>query len=225
MRMKMILTGLLLACFLTGTAGAQQKERFAGALRDRIVFIDLERVFNEFYKTELAKSQVEIQKADVDKEHNEMVAEMQIMDEEIEVLREEIRDKTLDEEVRDSKRIVYEERLIELRNKQKEIAEFDQLRQNQLQLQVTRMSSTVMDEIKQMIVEYAQTEGLKAVIDSSSRRSKIGVFIYTHPDIDITDMIIARLNSKRPEGTELDVFSALKETPETKEPDAPEAGE
>ncbi|HNX52599.1 MAG TPA: hypothetical protein PLD51_00865, partial [Pontiellaceae bacterium] len=55
------------------------------------------------------------------------------------------------------------------------------------------------DEIRQTIVEYAKKEGLQAVIDNSARKAAIGVFIYTHPDLEITDIILTVLNSKRPD--------------------------
>jgi Skp family chaperone for outer membrane proteins len=86
-----------------------------------------------------------------------------------------------------------------LRTQQKEIEDFTTRRQQQLQLQVTRMSQTIMDEIRQTVVEYAKKEGLMAVIDNSSRRAAVGIFIYTHPDVEITDTILTVLNSKRPD--------------------------
>jgi Skp family chaperone for outer membrane proteins len=166
---------------------------------ERIVFIDLEKVFNEFYKTQLAKSKVEVQQQDIEKEKQVMVDEMTAISGEVDALKKEARDTTLTDEIRDSKRLLYEERLLQLRAKQKEIEEFIARRQQQLQLQVTRMSQTIMDEIRQTVVEYAKKEGLQAVVDNSSRRAAIGVFIYTHPDLEITDMVLNVLNSKRPD--------------------------
>lgn len=186
------------ALLLAGTVGAQQPDIFSAA-RDRVVFVDLERVFNGFYKTQLAKSKVEVQQKDIDVEKQVMVEEMTVIDEDVDVLKKEARDTTLAEEIRDSKRILYEERLLELREKQKEIEDFTARRQQQLQLQVTRMSQKIMDEIRQTVVEYAKAKGLMAVIDSSSRRASIGVFIYTHPDVDITEDVLSVLNSKRPD--------------------------
>jgi hypothetical protein len=61
------------------------------------------------------------------------------------------------------------------------------------------MSQTIMDEIRQVIVDYAQQEGFQAVIDSSQRKAAIGVFIYVHPDVDISPKILSLLNSKRPD--------------------------
>lgn len=196
MRKFLLLTIAVL--LLTGTAAAQQPDIFSAA-RDRVVFVDLECVFNGFYKTQLAKSKVEVQQKDIEVEKQLMVDEMTVIDEEVDVLKKEARDMTLTEEIRDSKRILYENRLLELREKQKEIEEFSTRRQQQLQLQVTRMSQKVMDEIRQAVIEYAKSNGLMAVIDSSSRRAAIGVFIYTHPDVDITENILNVLNSKRPD--------------------------
>jgi len=173
----------------------------AGAVNaaEKIVFIDLERVFDGFYKTQLAKEKVAVQQQDIEKEKQVMVEEMSVISGAVDSLKKEARDATLTEEIRDSKRLLYEERLLELRNKQKAIEEFTTRRQQQLQVQVTRMSQTIMDEIRQTVVEYAKNEGLQAVVDNSSRRAAIGVFIYTHPDLEITGAILTVLNSKRPD--------------------------
>jgi len=183
---------------------------------EKIVFIDLERTFNEFYKTQLAKSKVEVQQKDIEAERKIMVDEMTTITDRIDVLRKDARDTTLSDEIRDSKRLQYEEQLLNLRAKQKELDEFTNRRQQQLQAQVARMSQTVMDEIRQAIVEYAKTEGITAVIDNSPRRAAIGVFIYTHPDAEITDAILTVLNSKRPDTMDF----LLEDSSETNSPAA-----
>lgn len=218
--MKKLFYLSIVILLLAGTGGAQQPDIFSAA-RDRVVFIDLERVFNGFYKTQLAKSKVEVQTKDIEVEKQVMVEEMTAIDEEVDVLKKEARDTTLTEEIRDSKRLLYEEALLELREKQKEIEEFSARRQQQLQLQVTRMSQKIMDEIRQTVIEYAKAQGLMAVIDSSSRRAAIGVFIYTHPDVDITEAVLNVLNSKRPdvlEGGDLFDDEAAEEEDSAEEP-------
>jgi len=179
---------------------------------DKIVFIDLEKVFNGFYKTQLAKSKVEVQQQDIEAEKKGMVDEMAAMTTEVDALKKEARDTTLTDEIRDSKRILYEEKLLKLRAKQKEIEDFITRRQQQIQLQVTRMSQTIMDEIRQTVVEYAKAEGFMAVVDNSARRAAIGVFVYTHPDAEITDIILKELNSKRPDVSKEDLFDSGAET-------------
>jgi Skp family chaperone for outer membrane proteins len=202
--MKKLVQRIVFVFLLAGAAGAAEK----------IVFIDLERVFDGFYKTQLAKSKVEVQQQDIEKEKQGMIDELTAVSGEVDSLKKDARDTTLTEEIRDSKRLLYEERLLTMRAKQKEIEEFSTRRQQQLQLQVTRMSQTIMDEIRQTVVEYAKSEGLQAVVDNSTRRAAIGVFIYTHPDLEITEAILAVLNSKRPDVLDKnDLFSEGTNTP------------
>lgn len=184
---KSVLLGLV-CVFLAGTSSAAE----------RMVFVNLERVFNEFYKTKLAKSQVALQQEDLVAEKQIRVDEMTVISEEVDTLKKEARDITLTQEIRDEKRILYEERLLELRAAQKDIEEFVARREKQLQQQVTRMSQTIMDEIREAVVEYARQEGILSVIDNSNRQSVVGVYIYTHPSVDITEAILIELNSKRP---------------------------
>lgn len=178
---------------------------------ERIAFVDLERAFNEFYKTQLAKSKIDVQRQDVDAERKVLTDEMTAINNDVDALRKDAQDTTLAGEIRDSKRLQYEERLLDLRAKQKELDEFTTRRQQQLEAQVSRMSQTIMEEIRQEIVSYAKTEGFSAVIDSSSRRAAVGVFIYVHPDVDITDKLLASLNSKRSDTAQF----RLDETPAT----------
>lgn len=188
----------LAAVWLAGTVGAQQPDIF-DATRGSVVFVNLERAFNEFYKTQLAKSKIELQKKDIEAEKQVLIDEMTGIDEDVNDLKKEARDITLAEEIRDSKRLLYEERLLDLREKQKEIEAFQAMRQQQIQLQVTRMSQKIMDEIRQTIIEYAKENGLMAVLDNSARKAAVSVFIYTHPDVDITEDILNTLNRRRPD--------------------------
>jgi Skp family chaperone for outer membrane proteins len=180
-------------------AAALLASAFSAGAAERMVFVDLERVFNEFYKTQLAKARVEVQQQDIEAERLLMVDEMTAISEAVDTLKKEARDTTLSQEIRDQKRILYEERLLELRDKEKEITEFAERRQQQIQQQIARMSQTIMDEIREAIIEYAKQEGLLSVIDSSKRNQAVGVFIYTHPDVDITEAMLVMLNSRRPD--------------------------
>lgn len=186
--MKKIVRSALIAMVLASSAGAT----------GRIAFVDLEEVFDRYYKTPLAKSTVEAQQKEIEQERLSMVEQMSMISAEVDSLRAEARDPTLSEEIRDSRRLLYEERLLELRERQKEVEEFVSLRQQQMQQQIARMSQRIMDEVRQAVVDYARREGLHAVIDKSLRRAAVGVIVYTHADVDITERILAELNRHRP---------------------------
>lgn len=201
---------LLCATVLTLTGSALAAEK--------IVFINFERTFNEFYKTKLAKAKMEAQQRDIEGEKKLLSDELAAISAEIDVLRKDARDVALAEEIRDSKRLLYEERVLEHRTKQKEFEDFVTTKQKQLQVQVSRMSRIVMNEIQQTVIEYAKREGFSAVIDNSTRGAAIGTFVYTHPDVEITDNILMVLNSKRSDK----VDTLFDDQPEDEEAPAPE---
>jgi Skp family chaperone for outer membrane proteins len=198
---KRILSGLVLL-MVAGVSSAA----------DSMVFVDLERAFSEFYKTKLSTAQVDVQKKDLEAEQELHAAEMKLVSEDVDALKKDARDLSLPQEVRDEKRILYEERLLELRALNKENAEFLEHRKKQLQMQVSRIGKILMDEIRQTVIDYARTEGIKAVIDSSKRGAAVSVFVYTHTDVDITDDILIKLNSTRPtEGTDELLFGDVEQ--------------
>lgn len=196
---KKILLVMAAVSMMAGVSFAQGK----------VVFINFEQAFNEFYKTGLAKAKIEAQQRDVEAEQKIRKDELAAISAEIDVLKKDARDVTLSEEIRDGKRKLYEDRLLDLRAKQKEFDEFTAMRQKQIQIQVSRMSRIIMDEINQTVVAYAKREGFAAVIDNSSRGAAVNVFVYTHPDSDITGKVIAQLNSRRPDEGE----ALFEETP------------
>ena len=165
---------------------------------DEIAFVDLQEVFKQFYKTQLAQDQIRQQADDIKMEREEIEAEVAVMKEEVEVLRTDSRDLTLSEEVRENKRNQLEEKLVELQKKESDMAEFEKLRMEQMEQQNNRMTKKLFDEIHQSIIQYAKAQGFSAVLDRSGQ-SRIGtdVVLYTSPKVDITADVLAVLNEGR----------------------------
>lgn len=193
--MKRVFPSLLIAALMV--AGAVQAE-------DRIAFVDVQEVFKEFYKTQLAQDQIRQQADDIKMEREEMEAAILTLKEEIEVLRTDARDVTLSAEVRANKRDLLEGKLVDLQAKEREMAEFNRLRKEQLEKQNTRMTRTLFDEIHEAVILYAKAQGYASVIDRSAQ-SRLGteIVLFTKIDVDITADILAVLNEGR-EGFKLD---------------------
>ncbi len=172
----------------------------AGGVRaaDEVVYIDLQEVFKEFYKTKLAQDQIRQQQADIKLERGEMEDEVKVMKEEIDVLRSDARDETLSEEIRGGKRNQLEEKLVELQKKEQEMIEFEKLRTQQLEQQNSRMTKKIFDEIRDAIVNFSKAKGYASVVDRSAQ-SRIGteVVLYASPKMDITADVLAALNEGR----------------------------
>ncbi|MEI6890846.1 MAG: OmpH family outer membrane protein [Pontiella sp.] len=187
--MKKIIIALFATSFLLlGTARAA----------DDMAFVDMQEVFKQFYKTQLAQDQIRQQADDIKLERDGIEAEVQVIKEEIEVLRADSRDTTLGEEIRENKRNQLEEKLVALLGKEQDMSDFEKLRMRQMEQQNTRMTKKIFDEIHEEITLYARAQGFSSVIDRSAQ-SRIGtdIVLYTSPEVDITADVLGILNEGR----------------------------
>jgi Skp family chaperone for outer membrane proteins len=182
---KLLFPLIMVACLVAGGA------RAAGDM----VFIDLQEVFKHFYKTELARDQIQQQESDIKLERETMESEITGMKEEIEVLRADSRDDTLSDEVRASKRDLLEEKLVELQTRDQEIIDYARLRKQQLEQQNARMSLKLFDEIQSVINDHGKEMGYAAILDRSAQsRSGTQAVLYVDTARDITSELLAVLN-------------------------------
>ena len=165
-----------------------------------IAFVDMQKLFTSFYKTQLAQDPVRQQADEMQLEQDIMQSNIEEIRQEIEDLRTDSRDSMLSLEMRSNKRVLLEEKLIELQNIEQEMTEYEALRRKQIDEQNTRMTKKLFDEIQEKIVTYSREHGYIAVIDQSAQsRIGIAVTVYVDPLIDITEGILKELN----EGYEL----------------------
>ena len=187
--MKSFFPTMLMAALLV--AGSAQAA-------DEVMFIDLQEVFKQFYKTQLAQDQIREQADDIKLERDEMTAEVEALKQEVEGLRADARDVTLSEESRAGKRDLLEEKLVDLQKKEIEIMDFEQLRREQLDAQNQRMTKKLFDEIHEAVINYAKMKGYAAVIDRSAQ-SRLGTdnILYASVKNDITAQVLEVLNEGR----------------------------
>ena len=165
-----------------------------------IAFVDMQKLFTSFYKTQLAQDQVRQQADEMQIEQDIMQSNLEEIRQEIEDLRTDSRDSMLSLELRSNKRVVLEEKLVELQTLEQEMNEYEALRRKQIDEQNTRMTKKLFDEIQEKIVTYSREHGYVAVIDQSAQsRIGIAVIVYVDPLIDITEGVLKELN----EGYEL----------------------
>ncbi len=165
---------------------------------DEVAYVDLQEIFKQFYKTQLAQDQIRQQADDIKLEREEIEVEVNKMKDEIEILRTDSRDETFTEAERENKRDLLEEKLVELQKKETDMAEFEKLRMEQMEQQNTRMTKKLFDEIHEVIIQHAKAAGYSAVVDRSAQ-SRIGseVVLYTSPKVDITADVLEILNKGR----------------------------
>ena len=185
---KFLPTLLMVAVLAAGTVHAAND----------LAFVDMQEVFKQFYKTQMAQEQIRQQADDIKLEREEMEDEVKAMKEEVDVLRADSRDETLSEEVRENKRDQLEEKLVDLQQKEMDAIEFEKLRMEQMKQQNTRMTKKLYDEVHEAVINYSKSKGFDAVIDRSAK-APIGtdIMLYVSTKVDITADVLLALNEGR----------------------------
>lgn len=189
---KVICSILLSAVLLPLGAGPTRGQPDAG----RIVFIDLNKVFDEYYKTKLAEGQLKEQEAEYKQELKKLVDRFKEVQEEFRKAREESEDRVLSEEARNKRRAEAEEMLIEMREMESRVRRFEESRRRQLAEQMKRVRDKLVVEIKEALTAYAQKEGYLAVLEvSGDNMNGVPNVLYYDPARDITQAFISLLNT------------------------------
>lgn len=187
-----MIAGLVTGLSLTGMA-----QNF------KVAVIDLDRAFEDYYKTDLAKTQLEEQAKDFTSERKTLIEEYEALQVTFNEARDEAQNAALSDEVRDAKRNEAEAKLLELREYENKIQRFDKSRKKTLGDQTKRMRSRIVEEIQEQIETYAVNLGFSMVIDySGESMNGVPVIMYADDRIDITDEVIELIN--RGKGTDSD---------------------
>lgn len=187
-----------------GTKGALAAVVLGLALADpasaqtegRTVYVDMDRVFNEFYKTKLADAQLKDQADEFKGERAKMVDQFKELQDVFKEARGAAQNSALSEEARNEKRNEAEEKLVELRELQGKISRFEESRRRQLDEQTKRVRDKLVEEIKETIATYARGQNFTAVVDASGENlNGVPAVLFYDTRNDVTQPILDLLNT------------------------------
>lgn len=186
---KALVKALLVAGLMLAGAGAVRAE-------ERIVFVDMDKVFNEFYRTKLADAQLKDETDAYKSERTAMIDAFKRLQDEFKTVRDESQDTALSEEARNQKRIAAEEKLVELREMDGKIRRFDETRRRRIEEQMKRQRDKLVGEIRETISAYAKGQGFTAVVDASGLSlNGVPAVLFYESKNDITQAVIDLLNT------------------------------
>ncbi len=176
------------------------------AAETKIAVIDMDQIFQSYYKTKIAdstlKQQAEIYKAWV-KKLNESLTKLE---EEFKVVRDASQNIALSASERETKRFEAQKKYREVREKQVEIEQYTAEKTQQYKQLETQKRDAILEEIAKEVKRRATLEGYVLVIDKSGKTlNGIPALIYFSPSIDITDPVLTELNRGNPESQKPDV--------------------
>jgi outer membrane protein len=157
--------------------------------------VDMEKIFNEYYKTKKARARLKEVEEQAKTELEERMDAYKTILEDLKKIEQEASNEALSEDVKKEKINSYKQKAVEAKSLEKEIGEFRQTRQRQIQEQILRMRRGLLKEIMEKITEKVKVEKYDLVFDRTGPSSAgYPLVIYSREGLDFTDDIVQLVN-------------------------------
>jgi Skp family chaperone for outer membrane proteins len=185
--------------FLTLTALVTFLGASPAAAQMKVGIVDMNKVFTSYYKTKDAEARLNDARAqaktDLDGRLETLKADMEAINK----LEADTKKPELTADKREAAVKQRDEKINQVRNLDREIGEFRQTRERQLQEQFMRMRGDIVQDIMKVVDTKVKADGFDLVLDSSGLGiSQVKVVLYSAPSMDFSDSIISTLNANAP---------------------------
>jgi len=167
--------------------------------QSKVGIVDMNKVFTSYYKTKEAETRLNDARAQAKTDLDSRLETLKSNMEEINKLEADTKKPELAADKKDAAIKQRDEKINEVRNLDREIGEFRQTRERQLQEQFMRMRGDIVQDIMKIVDSKVKAEGYDLVLDSSGLGiSQVKVVLYSAPSMDFSDSIISQLNANAP---------------------------
>jgi Skp family chaperone for outer membrane proteins len=165
----------------------------------RIVTVDMNRLFNEYYKTPIASKKLQEAAEGFNKEQEAMLTEYRALNDELVKLRDDAEKPEYTSGAKELKRKAVTDKLTDIQKAQRDIEEFRRTHQKSLLEQTDRMKTNVLKEINDAISKVARDNGYLMVFDKSGKTlNEVPSVVFSQDTMDVTDDVLKVLNKNAP---------------------------
>ena len=159
--------------------------------------VDMNRAFKEFNRTKDSEKKINEAKDAAKKEYDDRAEGYKKALDDINKLNQQLDSPALSADKKTSMAKERDEKIANIKNMEREINEFRQTRERQLQEQAMRMRETIVKEITEVIMERVKTTGYDLVFDKSGpSMNGVNIVLHSKDTMDFTTEVITALNSK-----------------------------
>lgn len=177
----------------------------------KIGTVDMERVVKEYHKTKEVEAKLNDATKAAKKEYDERIDAYKKALEEINKLAAQLDAPALSADAKAAKAKERDEKIASIKNMEREINDFRQTREQQLQQQMQRFRDGIVKEITEVVIERGKTKNLDLVFDKSGASlSRFSPILFSPEGMDFTTEVIAELNKKSPTTSPTATRSATK---------------
>jgi outer membrane protein len=157
--------------------------------------VDMNRAFKEYNKTKDAEAKINEAKNAAKKEYDDRADAYKKALDEINNLNKQLDAPALSADAKTQKAKERDDKIANIKNMEREINEFRQTRERQLQEQALRMREGIVKEITDVVMEKVKANSLDLVFDKSGMSlNGVPLLMYSKENVDFTNDIILVLN-------------------------------
>ncbi|MGH8091855.1 MAG: OmpH family outer membrane protein [Chthoniobacterales bacterium] len=161
--------------------------------------IDMNRAFKEYSKTKDAEKKINDAKDAAKKEYDDRADAYKKALDEINKLNQQLEAPALSADAKTQKSKDRDEKIASIKNMEREINDFRQTREKQLQEQAVRMRDGIVKEITDVVMAKVKASNMDLVFDISGvSLNGVPTVMYAKPEMDFTDQVVAQLNKPSP---------------------------
>jgi Skp family chaperone for outer membrane proteins len=191
--MKQLIVSLSVATALCSFASSSALAQM------KVGIVDMNKVFTSYYKTKDAEARLNDARAQAKTDLDGRLETLKSNMEAINKLEADAKKPELTPDKQQAAIRTRDEKINEVRNLDREIGEFRQTRERQLQEQFMRMRGDIVQDIMKVVDTKVKADGFDLVLDSSGLGiSQVKVVLYSAPSMDFSDSIISTLNANAP---------------------------
>src|SRR5712664_2261648 len=161
----------------------------------KIGTVDMQRAFKDYNKTKEAEAKINDAKNSAKKEYDDRAEAYKKALDEINNLNKQLESSALSADKKTQIAKDRDDKIANIKNMEREISDFRQTRERQLQEQLMRVREGIVKEITDVVMEKVKTNNLDLVFDKSGMSiNGVPVLMYAHENVDFTNDVIAVLN-------------------------------
>ena len=163
----------------------------------KIGFVDMDRVIKEYPKTKEAEGKLNDATNAAKKEYEERADAYKKALEEINKLNGQLDAPALSADAKAARAKQRDEKIANIKIMEREINDFRQTREQQLQQQMLRLRETIVKEITDVVIERGKARNLDLVFDKSGQSlNRFSPILFSPDNMDFSADVIAELNKK-----------------------------
>jgi outer membrane protein len=161
----------------------------------KIGTVDMQKAFKEYNKTKEAEAKINDAKNAAKKEYDDRAEAYKKALDEINNLNKQLESAALSADKKTGMAKDRDDKIANIKNMEREISDFRQTRERQLQEQLMRMREGIVKEITDVVMDKVKTKNLDFVLDKSGISiNGVPVVMYAPDNVDFTTEIIDTLN-------------------------------